>query len=45
MRILGLDPGLARVGYGLIDVDGRPGSGSQRSRSTKSTEPVATTEL
>lgn len=30
MRILGLDPGLARVGYGLIDVDGRPGSGSQR---------------
>ena len=30
MRILGLDPGLARVGYGLIDVDGRPGSGRQQ---------------
>ena len=30
MRILGLDPGLARVGYGVIDVDGRPGSGGQR---------------
>ncbi|MEY4772503.1 MAG: crossover junction endodeoxyribonuclease RuvC [Cyanobacteriota bacterium] len=29
MRILGLDPGLARVGYGVIDVDGRPGSGRQ----------------
>jgi crossover junction endodeoxyribonuclease RuvC len=30
MRILGLDPGLARVGYGLIDVDGRPGGGRQQ---------------
>ena len=30
MRILGLDPGLARVGYGVIDVDGRPGSGRQQ---------------
>ena len=30
MRILGLDPGLARVGYGVIDVDGRPGSGHQQ---------------
>jgi crossover junction endodeoxyribonuclease RuvC len=29
VRILGLDPGLARVGYGVIDVDGRPGSGRQ----------------
>ena len=29
MRILGLDPGLARVGYGVIEVDGRPGSGRQ----------------
>jgi crossover junction endodeoxyribonuclease RuvC len=30
VRILGLDPGLARVGYGVIDVDGRPGSGHQQ---------------
>ena len=30
MVILGLDPGLARVGYGVIDVDGRPGSGRQQ---------------
>ncbi len=30
MRILGLDPGLARVGYGVIEVDGRPGSGRQQ---------------
>jgi crossover junction endodeoxyribonuclease RuvC len=30
VRILGLDPGLARVGYGVIDVDGRPGSGRQQ---------------
>ena len=30
MVILGLDPGLARVGYGLIDVDGRPGCGRQQ---------------
>ncbi|MEB3265677.1 MAG: crossover junction endodeoxyribonuclease RuvC [Cyanobacteriota bacterium] len=29
MRILGLDPGLARVGYGVIEVEGRPG-GHQR---------------
>jgi len=29
MVILGLDPGLARVGYGLIAVDGKPGRGSQ----------------
>ena len=30
MVILGLDPGLARVGYGLIAVDGKPGRGSQQ---------------
>jgi crossover junction endodeoxyribonuclease RuvC len=34
MRILGLDPGLARVGYGVIEVetgpDGRPSRGRQR---------------
>jgi crossover junction endodeoxyribonuclease RuvC len=30
MVILGLDPGLARVGYGLISVDGKPGRGSQQ---------------
>lgn len=34
MRILGLDPGLARVGYGVIEVaegpQGRPTGGSQR---------------
>jgi crossover junction endodeoxyribonuclease RuvC len=34
MRILGLDPGLARVGYGVIEVaqgpQGRPAGGSQR---------------
>jgi crossover junction endodeoxyribonuclease RuvC len=34
MRILGLDPGLARVGYGVIEVEadanGRPGRGRQR---------------
>jgi crossover junction endodeoxyribonuclease RuvC len=34
MRILGLDPGLARVGYGVIEVEadarGRPGQGRQR---------------
>ena len=30
MRILGIDPGLARVGYGLIAVDGKPGRGSQQ---------------
>ncbi len=29
MVILGLDPGLARVGYGLIAVDGKPGRGRQ----------------
>ena len=29
MRILGIDPGLARVGYGLIEVEEGPG-GSQR---------------
>jgi crossover junction endodeoxyribonuclease RuvC len=29
MVILGLDPGLARVGYGLIDVSGSPGRGRQ----------------
>ncbi|MEB3350115.1 MAG: crossover junction endodeoxyribonuclease RuvC [Cyanobacteriota bacterium] len=29
MRILGLDPGLARVGYGVIEVQGGPG-GHQR---------------
>ncbi|MFM9110326.1 MAG: crossover junction endodeoxyribonuclease RuvC [Prochlorococcaceae cyanobacterium] len=29
MRILGLDPGLARVGYGLIEVEAGPG-GHQR---------------
>jgi crossover junction endodeoxyribonuclease RuvC len=33
MRILGIDPGLARVGYGVIEVDDLPGgqrSGTQR---------------
>ena len=25
MRILGIDPGLARVGYGVIDVDPQAG--------------------
>ena len=32
MRILGIDPGLARVGYGVIDVEPRNGNqeGSQR---------------
>ena len=32
MRILGIDPGLARVGYGVIDVEPRKGNleGSQR---------------
>ena len=25
MRILGIDPGLARVGYGLIEVEEGPG--------------------
>ena len=32
MRILGIDPGLARVGYGVIDVEPRKGTpeGSQR---------------
>mgnify|MGYP000008642106 FL=1 len=30
MVILGLDPGLARVGYGLIAVAGKPGRGSQQ---------------
>ena len=32
MRILGIDPGLARVGYGVIDVEQRQGKqeGSQR---------------
>ena len=32
MRILGIDPGLARVGYGVIDVEPRKGKqeGSQR---------------
>ena len=29
MRILGIDPGLARVGYGVIDVEEEPG-GAQR---------------
>ena len=29
MVILGLDPGLARVGYGLIEVDGNRGRGGQ----------------
>jgi len=26
MRILGIDPGLARVGYGVIEVEERPGA-------------------
>jgi len=30
MRIIGIDPGLARVGNGLIDVDGTPGRGRQQ---------------
>ena len=30
MVILGLDPGLARVGYGVIEVEGRPGTGRQQ---------------
>ena len=30
MVILGIDPGLARVGYGLIEVEGTPGRGQQR---------------
>jgi crossover junction endodeoxyribonuclease RuvC len=30
MVILGIDPGLARVGYGLIEVEGAPGRGQQR---------------
>ena len=32
MRILGIDPGLARVGYGVIDVEPRKGNqeGSQQ---------------
>ncbi|MEY4298467.1 MAG: crossover junction endodeoxyribonuclease RuvC [Cyanobacteriota bacterium] len=29
MRILGIDPGLARVGYGLIDVEEAPGGRQQ----------------
>jgi crossover junction endodeoxyribonuclease RuvC len=29
LRILGLDPGLARVGYGLIDIAGTAGRGQQ----------------
>jgi len=30
MRILGIDPGLARVGYGVIEVEGTPGRGRQQ---------------
>lgn len=30
MVILGLDPGLARVGYGVIEVEGTPGRGRQQ---------------
>jgi crossover junction endodeoxyribonuclease RuvC len=30
MRILGIDPGLARVGYGVIEVEGPPGRGRQQ---------------
>ena len=29
MRILGIDPGLARVGYGVIEVNGATGPGNQ----------------
>ena len=29
MRILGIDPGLARVGYGVIDVDPQAGRGTE----------------
>jgi crossover junction endodeoxyribonuclease RuvC len=30
VRILGIDPGLARVGYGVIEVEGTPGRGRQQ---------------
>ena len=30
MRILGIDPGLARVGYGVIEVDGVGSTRQQR---------------
>ena len=32
MRILGIDPGLARVGYGVIDVDPSAGRGADSQR-------------
>ena len=32
MRILGIDPGLARVGYGVIDVEGRSAAGDGHQR-------------
>jgi crossover junction endodeoxyribonuclease RuvC len=32
MRILGIDPGLARVGYGVIDVEGRSAAGGGHQR-------------
>jgi len=30
MRILGIDPGLARVGYGIIEVEGRGAHSKQQ---------------
>ena len=32
MRILGIDPGLARVGYGVIDIDPDAGRGVEGQR-------------